>query len=152
MKTLKGMDKAGDRWRFYETISKRCRAKAQFRRLGYNYFADWKDVQGWGLHAAIVDDTPKVIPSHDRNLAAMHFATSNLGMPEAKSYAGIRGAWQRCQQAFACEGIDVYDEYKSWLDDINAGDEYVTKMWFKDLASWEAEARVKQHREVSDAA
>jgi len=60
---------------------------------------------------------PEYLPPAERILAAKFLATSNLGQPEPRSAdpAEVNRAWAECRMAHEAEGIDVTEEYDSWL-------------------------------------
>jgi hypothetical protein len=71
------------------------------------------------------------LPPAERILAAKFLATSNLGQPEPRSAdpAEVNRAWAECRMAHEAEGIDVTDEYRSWLRDVERGDAYCAEAW-----------------------
>ena len=76
---------------------------------------------------------PDFLPPEERKLAAMFLATSNLGQPEPRSAdpAEVKRAWAECRMAHECEGIDVTEEYESWLADLERGDAFCAEQWRK---------------------
>ena len=54
------------------------------------------------------------IPDDQQKLAAMHFTTENLGQPTAKTLDQVEQRFRECQQAHACDGVDINDEYQYW--------------------------------------
>lgn len=74
-------------------------------------------------------DPPPPIPEGEYVRAAMHFATSNLGMATAGTPEGVEDAWAATQTAHAEVGVNVADELRMWLRDIRAGDAYCARAW-----------------------
>ena len=73
------------------------------------------------------------LPPAERILAAKFLATSNLGQPEPRSAdpAEVNRAWRECREAHAAEGIDVTEEFDSWLADLERGDAFSVEAWRK---------------------
>jgi len=76
---------------------------------------------------------PEYLPPAERILAAKFLATSNLGQPEPRSAdpAEVNRAWAECRMAHEAEGIDVTEEYDSWLADLERGDAFSVEAWRK---------------------
>lgn len=76
---------------------------------------------------------PEYLPPAERILAAKFLATSNLGQPEPRSAdpAEVNRAWAECRMAHEAEGIDVTEEYDSWLADLERGDVFAAGEWRK---------------------
>lgn len=69
-------------------------------------------------------------------LAAKVFTVENLGgVVEKKTIRGIEDAYRRCENDHAMEGIEIRDEYNSWLIEI-ASNQGTIEMWEKERVKY----------------